>query len=146
MAHPQSVLCSEVLLYCISKFSRNIGKQPRRLQIFSSSNVIEKIYHIVTTSDFRGSAHCKKVLVINFNHTSFGNLSCIPFVYMTQSSKSAQNLNRMHSRSFPLLLNQYLLSEKNPSIFGELCCLFDLAHLLIESSLVAWLRFTIPGM
>ena len=25
------------------------------------------------------------------------------------------------------------------SIFGEVCCLFDLVHLLIESSLVAWL-------
>ena len=27
-------------------------------------------------------------------------------------------------------------------IFGEVCCLFDLVHLLIESSLVAWLWLT----
>ena len=40
----------------------------------------------------------------------------------------------------------YLSESLINSIFGEVCCFFDLVHLLIESSLVAWLWLTISGM
>ena len=73
----------------------------------------------------------------------FGYLSCIPFVYVTQKVQGVLRIYVVEKLpSFVKLVSPF---RKPINIFGEVCCFFNLAHLLIESSLVAWLWLTIPG-
>ena len=78
----------------------------------------------------------------------FGYLSCIPFVYLTHKVQRVliefeQNVVEQLP-SFAKLVSPF--RKPRNQHFGEVCCFFDFAHLLIESSLVAQLWLKLPGM
>ena len=76
---------------------------------------------------------------------SFCHLLCIPFVCMTQSSKSAYNLNQSIVEKLPSFV-KIASPFKKPILYKSaflvgLICFCDLTHLLLASqeSVVAWL-------